>query len=284
MGGTSYSPAHEVEENFNVELVANRQLRSHRWTVPLLHAFKHRQTFHMIFPWADGGNMVNMWATIKNVQPEAALDWFWTQCVYLAEAVAATHACRMLHADIKPENVLCFTPKDGGEMATAHSPIPFEVRLADFGISTQVDGLGLMVGNDWFRHTRTQRPPEIDVNMGGVGLPADVWSLGCVYLDFATWLLLGNPRLLSFAERRIDELNDPDGEYPPIEEDTYFKVVDIPPEQSVNRCHEATKAVVKDSVSEVRSRIKWDLALIDSRIYDSLLRIEAWVVAFPGSL
>jgi serine/threonine protein kinase len=222
----------------------------------LLHAFKYRQTFNMIFPWADGGNLLNLWDSISKVGLDEAFDWFWAQCINLAEATAATHARRVLHGDIKPENVLCFTPKDGGEMATSHSPILYELRLGDFGISTRVSDRDSKAERNWVWHAPTQRPPERDVEMGGVGLPADIWSLGCLYLDFATWLLLGNDKLLAFAQSRESELGDPDGEGNPIEEDTYFKVLNGSPKQTGNGCQGTRRAEVKDRVSEVRTWTK----------------------------
>jgi serine/threonine protein kinase len=251
--GRAYgSQAQLVEEAFKTELEANGYLRSHKRTVPLLNAFKHgEEEFRMIFPWADGGNLLQLWHATGRVKPDTAeVSWFFDQCIGLAEAVAATHARYVLHADIKPENVLCFSspPADdgtGGEgtrttsAAAAGSPLRLDLRLADFGISKFVGGKDQTVDNELRPQAPTYRAPEFNVDLGGVGLKADIWSLGCLYLDFTTWLLLGNNSRRKFEDRRVDEHEDN------FLEDVFFKVEETREPQAVK------KAVVKKSVSKV---------------------------------
>jgi serine/threonine protein kinase len=99
------------------------------------------------------------------------------------------------HGDIKPENILWF-PGEGNESEQG------TLKLSDFGTSElstrqnhpndSVPGL-----------SPTYRPPECD--MAGhhvVNSYWDVWSLGCLYLEFATWLLDGCEGLDEFRRRR----------------------------------------------------------------------------------
>ncbi|EQB55432.1 protein kinase [Colletotrichum gloeosporioides Cg-14] len=44
-----------------------------------------------------------------------------------------------------------------------------------------------------FNNTRTYRPPEVEAPHGTIVSPKfDTWTLGCVYLEFITWHLLGS--------------------------------------------------------------------------------------------
>jgi len=247
----------EVEKEFSDEIYANGHLRPHERIVPLLHAFKHRHIFHLVFPWADGGNLRDLWGRVQARLDDATLDWFWAQCLGLADALAAVHDWRVLHNDIKPENVLCFTREGGGGETDPDEPAAWELRVADFGISQRVGAPDSMV-EPTSRHVVTQRSPEFDLKYESVSFPVDIWSLGCVYLDFITWLLLGNEERLRFERRRVAELGDPDGPGPPIEEDTYFKIINVP-QPGIGEKTVKKVALVKDSVLEVRpiANIRW---------------------------
>ena len=50
--------------------------------------------------------------------------------------------------------------------------------------------------------TVTYRPPEYDTKLKPVSRSWDVWGLGCTYLEFVTWFLLGRAGLKEFAKRR----------------------------------------------------------------------------------
>ena len=116
------------------------------------------------------------------------------------------------HGDIKPENILWFPGEDNeSEQGT--------LKIADFGISElstrqnhpsdSVTGL-----------SPTYRPPECD-NPGNqvVNSLWDVWSLGCLYLEFATWLLKGWEGIDEFRRLR----RAPDTWYPAIKSDVFFE-------------------------------------------------------------
>ncbi|MFE7620133.1 protein kinase [Streptomyces sp. NPDC057496] len=87
----------------------------------------------------------------------------------LAEGLAAVHACKMVHRDLKPGNVLL----------AADGP-----RLIDFGIAraadeTQLTRTGLMIGTPGF-----MAPEHVVRNEAGP--PADVFALGGVLVYAAT--------------------------------------------------------------------------------------------------
>ncbi len=101
------------------------------------------------------------------------------------------------HGDIKPENILWFqkTLEIGDEKGV--------LQLADFG-------LGRFHGRDsrskvpWEQivgGSPTYEPPECKLHRP-VSRSYDIWSLGCLYLEFITWLLKGSAEIAGFSATR----------------------------------------------------------------------------------
>ncbi|RYC61452.1 hypothetical protein CHU98_g4761 [Xylaria longipes] len=203
------------EDKFRDEFIANQQTPWHNRIVPVLAAFKHRQEFHFIFPYADDGNLEEFWKTYSSIEPTTwySPQWLLGECLGIAESLAAIHQPTVttehgtqhiwvprLHADIKPRNILCF-----GTIKEGHRS--FTLKLADFGVSREVNGNStLEVGH--VTHTRTYRPPEYDLEEI-VNLNYDVWCLGCVYLEFLIWAVLGWSEVDNFGRTRMNETDDP---------------------------------------------------------------------------
>jgi serine/threonine protein kinase len=120
------------------------------------------------------------------------------------------------HGDIKPENLLWF------ENICGHD-------VGDQGILQITDfGLGRFHGRDSrteqpphnIRGSPTYEPPECQL-FRPVSREYDMWSLGCVYLEFVSWLLLGNDSIEQFSEERSEESSLYENFY-----DDYFFTVD----------------------------------------------------------
>lgn len=151
-------------------------------------------------------------------------QWLLAQCLGLADGLAAVHGrpgdphtSAQMHADIKPENILCFAhgERDDG---------PFELKLADFGVAQVVDSETGTIKVKRVPHTKTYRPPEHDTD-DTLKLNYDVWCLGCVYLEFLTWAIAGSEAIDNFENARLEERDDRRAAAagPNVFSDTFFK-------------------------------------------------------------
>jgi len=112
---------------------------------------------------------------ITSNKPELeALPGFF-QC--LSHALANIHANNMKHMDIKPQNVLV--------RAADNFPDGYRVYLADFGISKKFAADELSQTDGVTALTRKYCAPEV-YNGDLRGRSADIFSLGCVFLEMAT--------------------------------------------------------------------------------------------------
>ncbi|KAL0932886.1 serine/threonine protein kinase [Colletotrichum truncatum] len=217
-----------AKTSFERELDAN-QRTTHPRITPLLTAFEHRNRLYLIFPWASGGNLKQLWegSTDRGFADHDwfSFDWMVDQCYGIADALSTFHEGNsehsrraFIHQDIKPENILCFaTSKDGKSSYT--------LKLADFGFSGEVDR-NFQIKKGRVPHTKTYRPPEQDLEGHYIDLKWDVWCLGCLYLEFITCAVLGWPHIKTFQEERSQETYDKVHQTR-IQEDIFFEKRDV---------------------------------------------------------
>lgn len=105
------------------------------------------------------------------------------------------------HGDIKAENILWFQQNDAENSFGI-------LQIADFGLGRfhRQDSRS-RVSPDSIGCSPTYAPPELALGKP-VSRAFDIWSLGCLYLEFITWLLMGREALEAFADAR--EYFDPD--------------------------------------------------------------------------
>ncbi|KAI7882682.1 kinase-like protein [Lichtheimia hyalospora FSU 10163] len=104
----------------------------------------------------------------------------------LLTSVAFTHELKVIHTDLKPENILLKNHKysevptnrtKNGKVRVLHDT---EIILIDFGSATFEDDYHSSVVS-----TRHYRAPEIILGLGW-SYPCDVWSIGCILVEFFT--------------------------------------------------------------------------------------------------
>lgn len=171
-------------------------------------ATRPNPTFYFLFPCADC-NLKDFWkmhSKDSDRLPKIS-NWVALQLRGLAEGLNTLHNFsfvrsdsdsgprnRAIHGDIKPENILFFRNWDGYDN-------PYGIlQLADFGLTK-------------YHYTRTVNnatplveahsycSPEADLMWKG-GQPIDIWSLGCLFLEFCVWLVFGIDGVNEFKKAR----------------------------------------------------------------------------------
>lgn len=171
-------------------------------------------TYYLLFPWADG-NLNEFWKTLcpkHSARNKEDLGWMVEQFMRLGKALQCIHNDREhilsgrtdsnrfgRHGDIKPGNFLYFSHGSGPD---GKNPT---LVLADFGL-----------GRLHSRETRSQdsprenpatvtyQAPEYEIEGAKLSPKSDIFSLGCVFLEYITWLLYDDRAIASFSKARME--------------------------------------------------------------------------------
>ena len=170
-----------------------------------------------MFPWAEGGNLQEFWERTPKQLPNASIIRQTLQQLRgLADALHTLHSCdsgskstltvpgqekkdsSIRHGDIKPENILRFLIKDGKDVIDDSHELG-TLKLADMGLAKQHMVATALRKNDTSSRYGTIRyeAPEA-LQSGGRSRLYDVWSMGCITLEFIIWTLYGNEALEQF--------------------------------------------------------------------------------------
>jgi serine/threonine protein kinase len=156
---------------------------------------------YVVFEWATGGNLGNLWDKLPTPQLSASLmKWVINQLHGLAQALAAAHYMKnnvsYRHGDLKPDNILWFG--DSSDYGT--------LKIGDWGEAKSHEQVTSL------RHSTTARPSTIRYEPPEAGLQLllpkearhvrsrlyDMWGFGCITLEFIIWLLYGRNGLKRF--------------------------------------------------------------------------------------
>lgn len=175
----------------------------------MLCTFEYNNQYHLVFPWADGGNLEDFWQKhfpdIHHKPRRYDLaKWICREILGIAQGLHLIHhpgpssttdeRTEGRHGDIKPANILWF-PGNGGDRGT--------LKISDFGLTDyRHKASASKVPADSIGQTQTYRPPECQIPGGCVSPSYDTWSLGCVLLQFVTWYAEGWEGVDEFSKRR----------------------------------------------------------------------------------
>ncbi|KAK8863433.1 HET-domain-containing protein [Apiospora arundinis] len=162
----------------------------HRHLIEPIAMFQRGIHHCVIFPWASGGNLSEFWvrhdAELRETESRASLvSWSLDQMIGISDALRLLHHKNGRHGDLKPENILHFEGERGrGRLV-----------VADFGLSKfhiQETYIRTKPSSDWSRTSRYE-PPEVDEYHKGLPRSRhyDLWPMGCIFLEFAIWLVHG---------------------------------------------------------------------------------------------
>jgi serine/threonine protein kinase len=203
--------------------------KDHPHIIKLLATYRMGGHYHLMFPWADKNLRAYWHDDPKPKWSQEALLWDIKQMLGIASGLETIHNFKNKlhrrdqpsgllvpgtdtitgeeeyrygrHGDIKPENILWSNELDGIDGAGI-------LQIADFGLGrfhgrasrSQVDPRTIA-------STPTYEPPEIALNLK-VSRAYDIWSLGCLYLEYITWRLGGYKLLEAFGNSRLTTSKD----------------------------------------------------------------------------
>ncbi|KAK3343409.1 kinase-like domain-containing protein [Lasiosphaeria hispida] len=148
------------------------------------------RSHYLVFEWAEGGNLENLFTQCQNPTLSANLvKQTVRQLSGLAEALRATHELGIRHGDIKPSNVLRFGASEGDILGT--------LKIGDWGLAKSHPDATVLrsrrgVATDTRFGTVLYEPPEVE--LGQLKLMSrlyDIWSMGCLILEIIVWLVHG---------------------------------------------------------------------------------------------
>lgn len=192
-----------------------------------------KKMFFLVFPWAEG-TLWDYWERNKLKDRHDRLNrtpWMARECFEIARALQCVHNERREHLKQYPG-----LPSGKDELYGRHGDIKAENILYFKGNNTLVIsdfGLGRLQtkysrsNNDpkKLEKSATYRAPEFDLQSGRISRASDVFSLGCMYLEFVTWYLMGYEAVSDeFPEQRM-EMDITWG----FESDTFFTIEDGKP-------------------------------------------------------
>lgn len=187
---------------------------------------RDESTFFLMFPCADG-NLRQFWRRNCPASDGSTMAtcarWVATQFHGLVWALCKLHDLHQrevhslredendgknntgdslygIHGDIKPENLLWYRKWIGPRASEGHpkrdgcedaSPLGV-LQLADFGIS-KLHRSETRSSVQMRKSTKTYAPPEIEWGVKECSRSFDIWSLGCVFLEFICWLVQSTP-------------------------------------------------------------------------------------------
>jgi len=246
-------------EMFSREVDALKRLSGQKHIVPLLATFEYKNSYHLLFPWANA-NLRQYWAMVPNPSTDKRYGlWVAKQCKGMAEGLSVIHEpptdqsddyayesvlqpCHGQpqrtkaygrHGDIKPENILWFRNCPNTDIGI--------LEIADFGLTrfhhrqsrSNISPVGM--GN-----SPTYRAPEFDMPDGLLSRSYDIWALGCLYLEFITWYFLGWNGVTGFSASRETKRNDLSAD------DCYFELSGS--RDTGNICSRVKPAVIRVSL------------------------------------
>jgi serine/threonine protein kinase len=224
--------------------------KNHPHLIKLLATYEMGKKYHLMFPYANA-NLRKYW----DDHPTPSFDrdtalWSLKQMAGIASGLQLIHDFRVTvplsvpgagavdvrlgkgigfgqlkvqkgeqwfgrHGDIKPENILWFVK----DLYSPQSHPMGVLQIADFG-------LGRFHGRDsrsgvnpeTILSSPTYEPPECKMRLP-VSRAYDIWSLGCIYLEFITWLLRGSAAIDDFADFRGRDATDTG-----INDDNFFTI------------------------------------------------------------
>ncbi|XP_066925991.1 serine/threonine-protein kinase Nek6-like [Clytia hemisphaerica] len=170
-----------VKEVNNVSELALQEIKilkdlEHKNIVQFFEHFINNGQLAIVMEYADEGTMLEFRKNLSHQKENELIkeDVIWEVMKQLASPLDYLHQNRIMHRDLKPDNILCFSDQ--------WNELPI-FKLSDFGISKHVDGdtqQGYYTGTQiFYACSYTYAAPEV-IKGQNYTFSADMWSLGAL--------------------------------------------------------------------------------------------------------
>jgi serine/threonine protein kinase len=204
-------------DSFALKLLENGQIEQFRSEVKALkrfNGFAHDHMVTLLMSWTLEGRYYLLFPLAKcdleeywENDPRPVLDstmarWMSKQITGISSAVEHIHnppADALLsadpkygrHGDIKPENILLYdSPVDDKGILV----------VADLGLAKLNSILSKTQTNSRTACTPRYKPPECDIQGAKIRQSYDIWTFGCMLLEWVCWIFEGNLVRTQFKE------------------------------------------------------------------------------------
>ena len=169
---------------------------NHRNIIQCIAAIKRGKKRYFMFQWADGGSLGDFWK--DNPRPNIDPGFIKEIVMQLRELADALHELHnqgsYRHGDLKPENILRF--KDATRVGV--------LKIAGMGLARRHTTPTYMRPQKSTQYgTVRYEPPEVVTHKTSEESRSrlyDIWSMGCITLEFIVWLLYGYHDLMKFND------------------------------------------------------------------------------------
>ncbi|KAH0793619.1 CAMK family protein kinase [Histomonas meleagridis] len=158
-----YMPMKPIENIKEAEILKSM---NHPNIVKYVDGFWEKEYLYIVMEYADGGDLSQKIRCFKNNRKEFSEDEILHDFIQLAFAIKYIHDRKILHRDLKPQNV--FLMKDG------------TIKLGDFGIARPLENTYELCATKC--GTPGYSSPEV-FSGEPYGSKADIWSLGCILYE-----------------------------------------------------------------------------------------------------
>lgn len=193
-----FSPDPDKAYRVEVDVLAMVGKLKHPHLIKFVCAYTQAKKKYLLFQWANGGNLREFWCNYK--QPTSTADiirWALEQMSGMAGAINVLHNssangdinCR--HGDLKQENIVRHVKSNG--LGT--------LQIADMGLA-KVHNMPTQIrqfATSTVSGTNRYQPPETRLyQLQPRSRAYDMWSMGCIYLEFIIWIFYGAEDLIRF--------------------------------------------------------------------------------------
>lgn len=205
-------PPHLHQEYFNERRSYNAFVHGTSNVTRLMGSYswlseQNERTGNLILEYAEHGSLLDFFEKKSPPYKPDEISSLWTGIAGIAKGVECIHASTGLHLDLKPANIVVSSGAD------PFKKFSFIFKIIDFEYShvapqdSGPNGSKPARANDR-KTSKTYAPPELvlgdEINYP-VGSEVDLWSLGCIILECAVWISLGERGRLDFIEGRTAE-------------------------------------------------------------------------------